>query len=370
MQEEIAIQKRRDLANRINDLWPCLKSKNDLLHLLNVTLAGLYEEYSTLLTINQLDRYIYTSIEPKRYTSFQIPKKKKGEFRTIDAPVPMLKYIQQGLNFILQSVYTPHNAVMGFVPHRSVVDNAKVHTGQRLVYNIDLQDFFPTITSGRLYKRLIAKPFSLKPQIASMITDLCCYVNAEGRKVLPQGAPTSPTITNIICEQLDRKLSRLAKAYGLKYTRYADDITFSGMVNLFAEEGKFCRSLRHIIEEEEGFTINPDKTRLCHRGMRQEVTGLTVNQQENVSRRYIKQLRTLIHNWEMDGYTKAQTVFAKHDAATKTRRILRKTPSRIENVILGKLLYLKMVKGETDSTYRSLAFRFHTLMAINECVKQ
>ena len=351
----------RETTLRVKDLWSCMRTKKDLLHLLNVTLTGIYGEYSTMITMKQLTRFAFSSNESKRYTTFQIPKKKKGEFRTIDAPVPMLKYIQRGLNFILQSVYTPHTAAMGFVQHRSVVDNAKVHTGQCLVYNIDLKDFFPSITAGRLYHRLISKPFALNEEVASIITDLCCYTNAEGRHVLPQGAPTSPTITNIICERLDTKLTRLAKVYGLKYTRYADDISFSGMSNVFSDEGKFCRSMRHIIEEEEHFTINKDKTRLCHRGMRQEVTGLTVNQQENVSRKYIKQLRTLIHNWEMNGYEKAQEVFAKHYAETNTRNVRSKGTHHIENIIAGKLMYLKMVKGETDCTYKNLNERFQIL---------
>ena len=200
----------------------------------------------------------------------------------------------------------------------------------------------------------------MNSEVAGMISDLCCYKKGEC-KVLPQGAPTSPTITNIICERLDYKLNHLAKAYGLKYTRYADDITFSGMRNVFAEDGKFCISMRNIIENEEGFKINSDKTRLCHRRMRQEVTGLTVNAKTNVSRKYIKQLRPLIHNWEVKGYNEAQAIFAKHYAETNTRNIKFKGEHHIENIISGKLMYLKMVKGETDSTYKTLASRFERL---------
>ena len=353
---------RQKAAERMPDLWRCLNTKDDLLHLLNVALSGLYGEWPQKITMQQLNKFAYTSLGARRYTSFKIPKKRKGEFRTIDAPVPMLKYIQRGLNFALQCHYTPHMSAMGFVQHRSVVDNAKVHVGQRLVYNIDLKDFFPSITAGRLHKRLMAKPFSLSKEMASIITDLCCYTNAEGKHVLPQGAPTSPTLTNIICERMDRKLSRLAKAYGLKYTRYADDITFSGMANVFHENSRFLKSMRNIIENEEHFTINADKTRLCHQGMRQEVTGLSVNRQENVSRKYVKQLRTMLHNWEMNGYEKAQEVFAKHYAETKKSNLLTKGTHHIENIIDGKLMYLKMVKGGNDCTYKSLDARFRALM--------
>ena len=349
---------------RIRDLWKCLHTKKDLLRIVNVAVEALYGEMATTVTMSQLNHAAYSSVNPDRYHSFQVPKKKKGEFRTIDAPEPTLKYIQQGLNLVLQTVYTPHSAAMGFVPHRSVVTGARMHLGQRFVYNIDLKDFFHTITSGRLYSRLTAMPFCLEGKVAGIITDICCYPSPDGRNVLPMGAPTSPTITNIICERMDIKLTRLAKAYGLKYSRYADDITFSGMANVFGENSRFIKSMRNIIEREEGFTINPDKTRLCHSGMRQEVTGLTVNETENVPRKYIGQLRTMLHNWEMDGYGKAQAVFEQHYQLPFSRSSAKGISPchHIENVIAGKLLYLKMVKGETDPTYKALNRRFSALM--------
>ena len=360
LSEKVAVEAA--VTTRIGDLWRCLDDKQDLLKIVNVALVGLYGQHASMVTMRQLNMAAYSSLNPNRYCTFQIPKK-RGGVRTIDAPNATLKMIQQGLNLVLQTVFTPHPAAMGFVPRRSVATGAKVHVGQRLVYNIDLKDFFHTITSGRLYKRLRSEPFGLNHTVASLITDLCCYTDGEGRCVLPMGAPTSPTVTNIICERMDNKLARLAKAYGLKYTRYADDITFSGMANVFSEGSRFIRSMRNIIEKEEGFVINPDKTRLCHRGMRQEVTGLTVNDKENVSRRYIKQLRTMLHNWEMDGHDRAQAVFLQHYVPKYMKPSGGLPPiHHIENVIAGKLLYLKMVKGETDPTYRALAGRFLGLL--------
>lgn len=341
---------------KIVEGWHSMNGIDDLCVVLNMALQALYGMDAVKITIGRLK----LMARKGRYVTFKIPKKKKGEFRTIDAPCNELKNIQQALNFVLQEVYNPNAAAMGFVKGKSVVTNAQVHLGQNFVYNIDLKDFFPSITSGRVFKRLLVKPFCLDEKVASLISDLCCYQKGDN-KVLPQGAPTSPTITNIICEKLDFKLTRLAKAYGLKYTRYADDITFSGMKNVFAEDGKFCNSLRNIIENEEGLKINSDKTRLCHRGMRQEVTGLTVNSKTNVSRKYIKQLRPLIHNWEVKGYDEAQAIFAKHYAETNTRNLRFKGEHHIENIISGKLMYLKMVKGETDSTYKSYANRFEKL---------
>lgn len=352
----------KDVSVRLRDLWRCFETKQDLLRLINIALEDLYGDMAQMVSMKQLAHMAYTANGEHRYTTFQIPKKKKGEFRTIVAPIAPLKNIQRALNSVFQAVYTPHHAAMGFVPGLSVVDNARVHVSQRYIYNIDLKDFFPSITSGRLYARLLAKPFPLPPEIASLICDLCCYTNSEGRRVLPQGAPTSPTITNIICERMDRKLQKLTQAYGLHYTRYADDISFSGSTFMFAPEGRFCTLLQYIIEEEEHFTINRNKTRMGHRGTRQEVTGITVNHKPNVPRDYVRQLRTLLHNWEMNGYSQAQAVFLDHYKEINTKNLQWDDTHKIENIIAGKLLYMKMVKGETDSTYKGLKIRFDQLM--------
>ena len=342
-----------DANKELIDLWNGLKDKDGLLNLLNATAKVCFGNDARPYTARQLNYNAYSSNNPKRYVSFQIPKKKPGEFRTIDAPNPTLKTIQQCLNHVFQLLYTPNNAAVGFAKGRSVVSGASKHLNQRYVYNIDLKDFFPSITSGRLFKRLQSKPFGLNAETASLVTDLCC-----DKQVLPQGAPTSPTITNFICERLDRKLQNLAKAYNLRYTRYADDITFSGMQNVFADNGRFCQSLRHIIEDEEHFKINEDKTRLSHRGERQEVTGLIVNDKPNVSRKYVRQLRTMLHNWEQMGYETAQSEFIKNYHPTKNVN----GQHHIENIISGKLDYMKMVKGANDSTYRKLNDRFEKLI--------
>lgn len=345
-------EEKKECLEEIRERWPHIKTKESLLSILNVALTFLYGKDARKLTLRMLNYYAYSSHNKNRYVTFQVPKKKKGEFRTIDAPCAGLKMIQRALNLIFQTIYTPHEAAMGFVPHRSVVINARVHMGQKYVYNIDLKDFFPSITSGRLFKRLQVAPFCMDKKMASIVTDLCCYTNADGKNVLPQGAPTSPTITNFISEHLDRKLSKLARAYGMRYTRYADDITFSCSSNMFAEDGKFCKSLRNIIENEEHFKINTDKTRLCHSGERQEVTGLTVNERTNVTRKYVKQIRLFLHIWEAKGLPEAQRFFEKHYTPKTTRPNV--GIPHIENVIAGKLLYLKMVKGEKDETYRKL----------------
>ena len=358
-------QENVSATNNIKELWNKLNTKEDLLNLINTISVEMVKETKLeprFYTLQQLNYNAYSTNNIQRYISFNIPKKKQGEFRTIDAPNPTLKGIQQCLNYVFQELYQPHTAAFGFVPKRSIVDGAKVHLSQKYVYNIDLKDFFPSITAGRLYKRLQVKPFCLTAEIASIITDLCCYKNADGKFVLPQGAPTSPTITNFICERMDYKLTKLAKSYHLRYSRYADDITFSGAKDIFGKHSCFCKSLKHIIEEEEHFIINIEKTHLCHQGMRQEVTGLTINEKANVSRKYVKQLRTMIHNWEKDGYEKAQEEFIIHYHPTKNIS----GEHHIENIISGKLDFLKMVKGENDGTYRKLNKRFEKLLGLNE----
>lgn len=207
---------KKDYRETICEKWSNLESKSDIVALINAALKDLYGEDAKQITLRGLNYFAYSKVNAKRYTSFDIPKK-DGSSRRIDAPCRGLRTIQRALNNVFQIVYTPHVAAMGFVPERSVSTNAQRHVGQRYVYNIDLKDFFPSITSGRVFKRLQSKPFGLQEAMACIIADLCCYENGEHRHVLPQGAPTSPTITNFICERLDVKLSRLDGGSKLKF---------------------------------------------------------------------------------------------------------------------------------------------------------
>ena len=330
--------------------------KIEFLRILNVMKRKLYGEKGYAITMKQLNYHAYSKNNPKRYVQFQIPKKKAGEFRTITAPNAGLKSIQRCINALLLEQFEAHPAANGFVPGKSIVDNARVHLGQKYIYNIDLKDFFPSVTIGRVFACLQLPPFSFDKHTASLIADLCCH---DG--VLPQGAPTSPTLTNIVCSRLDWRLSKLARRFDLRYSRYADDITFSGMSNIFHEDGAFVKGLRHFIEKE-GFRINEAKTRVNSYYQRQEVTGLTINEKPNVTQRYVKQIRTMLHNWEVSGYEAAQSVFLKHYHPTKNVA----AEHHIENIIGGKLDYLKMVKGANDATYIKLRDRFDDLFSNRE----
>lgn len=342
-----------------------MKSKDDLLALLNDIKADELGDKSYPFTMRQINFYCnpFSIPNSKRYHDFFIPKKSGGQ-RRISAPVNGLKSIQTYLNIIFQSIYEPSQWAMGFVPNRSVVNNAGVHVGQNYVLNMDIQDFFPSIPQARVWGRLKVKPFNFNQELASVIAGLCCMkvVTEESeRYVLPQGAPTSPLLTNAICDKLDYRLSELARRYGLKYSRYADDITFSSMHNVYQKDSHFMRLLFHIIQNQ-GFSVNEKKTRLQKKGSRQEVTGLIVSEKVNVTRKYVEDIRNILYIWQKYGLATAYYRFMGHYKMEKGH--IKKGDPHIENVIAGKLDYLKMVKGESDSTYIKLKSSFDSLLDV------
>ena len=177
--------------------------------------------------------------------------------------------------------------------------------------------------------------------------------------VLPQGAPTSPIITNTICDTLDRRLAGLAKRFGLRYTRYADDITFSSMHYVYSGNGEFINELARIINTQ-GFVINEAKTRLQKRGSCQEVTGILVSDKLNVTKKYVREIRSLLYIWDKYGYSAAMSRFFPKYKAEKGH--IKKGNPELTNVLDGKLMYLKMVKGDTDSVYVKLYTKFQELV--------
>lgn len=349
MDKQQLIEKTRQLATR-----------SDLLSLLNEVKAELSGSHAYPFTAKQLGFLCNPNKHEKRYKAFTIPKK-TGGVRVISAPCGNLKWMQLCLNEIFKALYTPSPYAMGFTCGRSVVDNALMHTNQHYVFNLDLKDFFPSIDQARIWKRLQLAPFNFNKEIASTVAGLCC-MKVEGllkddpaRFVLPQGAPTSPLLTNAICDTLDRRLHGLAKRFGLHYSRYADDITFSSMHNVYQDGSDFRKELTRIITEQR-FTINDKKTRLQHCSERQEVTGLTVGSKVNVVGKYVKDVRAILHIWEKYGENAAYAAFYPRYMANHGH--LRKGEPNIENVISGKLCYLKMVKGETDPVYIKLKTQF------------
>lgn len=309
---QIAIGSIEDLCASINKIGPYVS-----------TMA-----LSSPLSASQLHDYTFVKVRQASYRQFLIPKK-SGGWRTLTAPFGELKAILQALAFILSELYAPTPEAMAFIPGRSIVGNALQHTGQNYVLNLDLSDFFTTITSEMVEHSLLK--LGMSPFVARDVSTICTYPTVTDHHVLnvvPQGAPSSPVLSNICAMTLDNRLSGLARRFHLTYTRYADDITFSSNHNVYHQDGAFMSELHRIISECK-FTINPLKTRLQKRGSRQEVTGLTVSEKPNVSRRFIKNLRAQIHR------IKLQETPSLHDI----------------NVVRGRLNYLRMVKGAEDSTY-------------------
>lgn len=309
---------------------------------------------------NQLAKLIYPS---PQYHSFTIPKKTGGQ-RIINAPAKKIKNIQWEVLKLIQSSYpSVKPPVHGFAKKRSIVTNAEQHLGKNFIFNIDLKDFFPSIHFGRVRGVFLQKPFEFPIEIATVLAHICCK---NGK--LPQGAPTSPIISNLICRLLDRELQSLAKKHRATYTRYCDDITFSfsnktpnslpsQIVDLSSTDVQAGVELQAIIKKH-SFSINPSKVRLHSRSSRMEVTGLTVNEQPNVPRKVIHEIRGMIHAWDRYGITNAQNYLAQ-----KYQRQLR-TPAipPFQNVLRGKLLFLKMVRGESSPVYAKLAARFNNLV--------
>ena len=245
----------------------------------------------------------------------------------------------------------------------------KLHKYEKDVIECIFNDAYRYILSDRNLDSI----FKLTPSrlyLSGMIASICCTEldverkNNVGewikvrRNVLPQGAPTSPIISNIVCQRLDFLLSGVAKRFGLIYSRYADDITFSSMHNVYQQDSEFLKELHRIIAEQ-GFHIKETKTRLQKDGYRKEVTGLLVNEKVNVQKRYIKQLRMWLYYWERYGYERASGFFLQQYILDN--RNVKKIYPNMENVIAGKLDYLKMVKGADNDLYLGLKSRFDGL---------
>lgn len=271
------------------------------------------------------------------YRRWHVPKR-DGSARLITAPKRELKRAQR---WALRNVFEKlpvHGAAHGFLAARSIVTNAAAHAGADVIVKIDIKDFFPTVTwrrvRGLLRKAgmaegpatLIALLATEAPREVVQFRGRTHYV-ATGPRVLPQGAPTSPAITNALCLRLDRRMSGLARALGLRYTRYADDLTFSWRAPATAGSvaeaqpaprprapvGTLLRGARDILAAE-GFRLHPTKTTVMRRGDRQKVTGLVVNRAGDgvpaarVPRERVRELRAAIRNRELGRPGKGETL--------------------------------------------------------------
>jgi len=323
----------KDAANRlIENKLPLLHKHNELAEAVNLTipqLKGLCYQ-----------REVATNLS---YSHFTIAKR-NGTARQIWSPIPRLKFVQRWILHNILNNLTTHGAAHGFVRGKSIVTNAAVHSNSELLIKLDVKDFFPSVSWRRV--KGVFRHAGYPEQISTLLALLCTesprqvvqqdgvtYYVALGDRALPQGAPTSPALTNIVCLNLDRRLTGLAEKLGLRYSRYADDLTFSvpaiedtkpkskAKTTIKAttsttkkqadtQHNKLIGQLLgsvHKILREEGFALNNDKTRVIRKGNQQQVTGMVVNGSgvPRVSRQIKRMLRAAVHNLESGGTLRA-----------------------------------------------------------------
>jgi RNA-directed DNA polymerase len=304
------------------------------------------------LTLADLERVI----NRPEYTEYRIRKKGRG-YREISNPSPMLKTSLKRLSFYLNAVWAlqPGAYAYGFSPKlgpgasdRNILGNARRHLGRNHIYNLDLKDFFPSISAKRIHQLFKGPPFLFNEEVSTVLALLTTF-----RRSLPAGANTSPILSNFVCLELDDELSRLSSANEIEYTRYADDLTFSSDLPFTPSMKK---EIRKIIEGQ-GYIINNKKERTQSRHRRQVVTGIKVNEKPNLDRRYIRNLRALLHDWELNGLHMA----VRHHFSLLGLPTYEQL-GRFITSTEGKISFVGFVRGRDDVIYLKLHGEFERLM--------
>jgi retron-type reverse transcriptase len=264
----------------------------------------------------ELKQLGYKNNAPRlRHYWYRVTSKRSGAIRLLEAPKPRLKELQQKiLSGILQNIPS-HPAAHGFVRGRSIKTFVAPHTGQRVVLRMDVRDFFPSFTAARI--RAFFQTIGYPEAVAGLLSGICtnaaprdiwrtppfdigpCQIQEAraiyGRPHLPQGAPSSPALANVCFYRMDRRLAGLAKSATAEYTRYADDLAFSGDDIFERNVERFSTHVSAILLEE-GFTTHYRKTRIMRQGVRQHLTGLVVNERMNIVRRDFDRLKATLTN--------------------------------------------------------------------------
>jgi hypothetical protein len=311
--DERALQARPS-RRRLDHDWPIANIESV------TTLADRLElsdgQLAWLADVRSLERR--AADEKLRNYRYRIVPRRSGVPRVLEAPKARLKEIQRWILHEILDHVAAHEAAQGFTRGRSVVTHAGLHCGQAAVLRLDLKDFFASVTAGRVFG--IFRTLGYDASVAHVLTGLSTNTIAQsvwrevppateshlvqprfwlGRQLatphLPQGAPTSPALANLAAFRLDRRLAGLAASMELRYSRYADDLTFSGPLQLRRRRSHF----EHLVQEiarEEGFILNARKSALHAAGGRQSVCGVVVNVRPNVLRSEYDQLRAILHN--------------------------------------------------------------------------
>ena len=276
--------------------------------------------------VSELQFLFHRDGKSRHYYAREIPKKSGGT-RLLTIPLPRLKSVQSSILEKLVSRLPLQDSTHGFRAGRGVLSGASVHVGREVVICLDIKDFFPSFDARRVsgYFKNLGYSRGLSNAIAALTTASVWQASTPpdsgGKKEpanepfgghadfqaagfkpgLPQGAPTSPGIANAICWRMDKRLCALARKFGGDYTRYADDLTFSGGDDMAAHASSLIAIVRKIVKTE-GLTLNEKKTRVMRKGRQQRVTGVIVNQQTNVPRRDFDKLKAILHNCAKHGH--------------------------------------------------------------------
>jgi retron-type reverse transcriptase len=300
---------------------PRIESKADLAAWLNLA-ANELDWFADLKGLNR--KHPDSRLSHYHYT---IQTKKNGQFRLIEAPKQHLMRIQRRILTDILNRIPAHPAAHGFVQGRSIKTFAAPHVGREVVLRMDIEDFFPSYPARRIqaFFRTIGYPESVADILGGLCTNpvhpdswktVLSSADPEGLKKkqrlysrphLPQGAPTSPALANLCSYRIDCRLAGLAKSVGASYTRYADDLAFSGNRDFAMRIERFSTSVAAILLES-GFAVNYHKTRIMRKGVRQRLAGLVTNERLNVAREEVNRLRAILtncirHGWQSQNRT-------------------------------------------------------------------
>ncbi|MHB8270591.1 reverse transcriptase domain-containing protein [Bradyrhizobium sp.] len=289
-----------------------------------------------------------------RYKRVNVPKRRGGT-RLLMVPERRLKFLQRKTHQLLLELYRPRSPVHGFVKLKGAISNANEHQKRPYLVNIDIRNFFGVISRRRVRGMLVS--MGLPDDTADAVCSICVTANQ-----LPQGAPTSPILSNLVAYRLDRDLMKLAKEYRLRYTRYADDISFSSYAPPLAlfnaglptpgrvKPDQLSVALSAAFSSND-FEVAADKVWFAGPKTRKEVTGLVVNEFTNVRRTFVRNLRAALYKAEKLGLASAQSDYQKKY----------KTKATLEQILRGRLEWIAQVRGRSFDPYRTLGKRFNLL---------
>lgn len=260
------------------------------------------QEHFSLLVGYKLSYILKVANSPQKfYRTFSIPKKSGGK-RVISEPLPSLKEIQYWILIEILYKCRVSGYAKAYVPRKSILDNARFHVNKLSILKLDIDNFFPSLRWKKVYQ--LFRSLGYSKSVAMILSRVCCLNNS-----LPQGAPTSPALSNLLMASVDRRIIGFVKKYNIAYTRYADDLTFSGEF----EPGMVIKFVKSVLSDVD-LKLNENKTRYCLKNQRQEVTGITVNQKMQASKGVRKSLRQSVYYIKKFG-------LASHLEKTENQRV-------------------------------------------------